>query len=184
MHGRKALVKLCRESADVDVIENACSALANLTWQHERNALAIGRTGGIEVLVDLCNSRSLFGSLYLDLSSLWQLVFRSQLTYHLNFCARRAHMHKHTHARARAHTHTHNPVLGPRTAEWDSNNRIQANAGEALVNATRNDSHENAERIRKHGVKPLVLLCASENLAVQRCSALVLGNVAQSDVNR
>ena len=51
--------------------------------------------------------------------------------------------------------------------------RVQANAAEALVNCTRNDSHENAERIRRAGIKPIVLLCTSTNLAVQRSSALI-----------
>ena len=45
--------------------------------------------------------------------------------------------------------------------------RVQANAAEALVNCTCNDSHENAERIRQAGIKPLVLLCTSRNLSVQ-----------------
>ena len=62
--------------------------------------------------------------------------------------------------------------------------RVQANAAEALVNCTRNDSHENAERIRQAGIKPLVLLCTSRNLSVQRSAALILGNIAQNDRNR
>ena len=107
--------------------------------------------------------------------------------------------------------------------------RVQGNAAEALVNATRNDrygnnsaggitvahahtfivliprisriplipliplilfippflpSHENAERIRSCGVRPIVLMCTSTNLVVQRAAPLVLGNIAQNDAIR
>jgi len=50
--------------------------------------------------------------------------------------------------------------------------RVQGNAAEALVNATRNDSHENAERVRSCGVRPIVLMCTSKNLIVQRAAPL------------
>lgn len=43
---------------------------------------------------------------------------------------------------------------------------IQANAAEALVNATRNHGEEVTARIHSLGIRPLVLMCGSENLQV------------------
>lgn len=45
---------------------------------------------------------------------------------------------------------------------------IQANAAEALVNATRNHGEEVTARIHSLGISPLVLMCGSENLQVTR----------------
>ncbi|CAN0462152.1 unnamed protein product, partial [Ectocarpus sp. 12 AP-2014] len=61
---------------------------------------------------------------------------------------------------------------------------IQANAAEALVNATRNHGDEVTVRIHSLGISPLVLMCGSHNLQVQRHAALVIGNVCQTDVHR
>ena len=61
---------------------------------------------------------------------------------------------------------------------------IHANAAEALVNATRLPTGDNANLVRQAGVASLVLLCGSQHVAVQRNAALVLGNVGQDDTNR
>lgn len=45
---------------------------------------------------------------------------------------------------------------------------IQANAAEALVNATRNHGEEVTARIHSLGISPLVLMCGSENLQVMK----------------
>lgn len=45
---------------------------------------------------------------------------------------------------------------------------IQANAAEALVNATRNHGEEVATRIHSLGISPLVLMCGSDNVLVRR----------------
>lgn len=45
---------------------------------------------------------------------------------------------------------------------------IQANAAEALVNATRNHGEEVTSRIHALGISPLVLMCGSENLQVTK----------------
>lgn len=39
-------------------------------------------------------------------------------------------------------------------------------------------------QVRYAGIAPLVLLCGSRHLSVQRSAALVLGNLAQDDTNR
>lgn len=46
---------------------------------------------------------------------------------------------------------------------------IQANAAEALVNATRNHGDEVTVRIHSLGISPLVLMCGSHNLQVRGC---------------
>ncbi|CAM9320335.1 unnamed protein product, partial [Hapterophycus canaliculatus] len=66
----------------------------------------------------------------------------------------------------------------------DQVEEIQANATEALVNATRNHGEEVATRIHALGISPLVLMCGSDNVQVQRHAALVIGNLCQTDAHR
>eukprot|EP00941_MAST-03F_sp_MAST-3F-sp1_P002002 g2002.t1 len=59
---------------------------------------------------------------------------------------------------------------------------VQANAVELLANATCLDGNIGvSDIIKKAGVRPLVLLCASQYLAVQQQISLVIGNLALSE---
>lgn len=52
---------------------------------------------------------------------------------------------------------------------------IQANAAEALVNATRNHGEEVTARVHSLGISPLVLMCGSENLQVMKDFTIAYG---------
>ncbi|CAM9262946.1 unnamed protein product, partial [Ectocarpus fasciculatus] len=116
---------------DVDAVQAATAALANLLCYSEANAVRLVAAGGIGVLVGLVSSYK-----------------------------------------------PHNLL------DFDQAEEIQANAAEALVNATRNHGDEVTVRIHSLGISPLVLMCGSHNLQVQRHAALVIGNVCQTDVHR
>ena len=64
------------------------------------------------------------------------------------------------------------------------NEVIHANAADVLANITQHDSWETSQRILRIDLAKIVLLLASRSLNVQRSAPLVLGNIAQSDVNR
>jgi hypothetical protein len=58
---------------------------------------------------------------------------------------------------------------------------IQANAAECLGNLTRNNNLDCIGLIKEAGLSPFVLMCGSDNVLVQRHAALVIGNLALED---
>ncbi|CAM9825753.1 unnamed protein product, partial [Laminaria digitata] len=116
---------------DVDAVQAATAALANLLCYSDANSIRLVAAGGIGVLVGLVSS------------------YRP-----------------------------HNLL------DSDQAEEIQANAAEALVNATRNHGEDAASRIHSLGISPLVLMCGSDNIQVKRHAALVLGNICQTDAHR
>ncbi|CAN0120353.1 unnamed protein product [Scytosiphon promiscuus] len=119
------------DTMDVDAVQAATAALANLLCYSETNSVRLVAAGGVGVLVGLVSS------------------YRP-----------------------------HNLL------DSDQVEEIQANAAEALVNATRNHGEEVATRIHSLGMGPLVLMCGSDNVQVQRHAALVVGNLCQTDAHR
>ena len=165
-----ALVGLCRKD-DPEVQRSAAAALGNLSFRHKPNQDREGDVGAVEVLVQLCKWSDDYDVLENSAGALANLA--------------RDHVRNALRIGAAGGIETLVELCdSDRTAELDDGERVQANAGEALVNATRNDCHENAERVRQCGITPLVLLSGSQNVLVQRSAALVLGNVAQNDANR
>ena len=167
------LTNLCGMERAPEVQRNAAAALGNLAYCHVGNQTAIGDVEGIEALVTLCALSEDVDVLETATAALVNLsrnheenALRIGIVNGMEALVRLVH--------------------STSTADLSSpdGERVQANAAEALVNATRNDSHENAERIRSCGVRELVLLCSSRNIAVQRCASLVLGNIAQNDMIR
>ena len=61
---------------------------------------------------------------------------------------------------------------------------IQANAAEVLANMFASFSDVLSARVHALGVGPLLLLCASNNVHVQRHAGLIVGNLAQSAAQR
>ena len=175
-HDRSALVNmvdLC-VSDDEESQRNAAACIGNMVYKHRSNQDKLGCiSGGIGALVNLCAARDLD---VVDNASaaLANAAFQHEENARLiGACGGVAVLIPLCHASAAAAEKVDN--IG---------NRIQQNAAEALVNITRNMSSENSTVVQKCGVGPLVLMCSSSYLPVQRCSALILGNVAQNDLSR
>jgi hypothetical protein len=166
------LVELLDEERIAEVQRNAAAAIGNMAFENPSNQSQLGDCGAVEALVALCARKDTdIDVLENSAAALGNLARRNEAnSLRIGICGG-------IEALVRL-------VNSGRTADLNDGERVQANAAEALVNATRNDSHENAERVRACGIRPLVLLCTSKNLSVQRSSALVLGNIAQNDQNR
>ena len=161
---------LCEREVSPEVQRNAVAAIANIAYRCRANQDAFASCETINALVDLCRESTdvdVIENACLGIANLTWKHEKNSLAV----------------GRAGGIEALVELCNSPRSSEWGCSS-VQADAAEALVNATRNDSHENAERIRRFGVRPLILLCASSAVAVQRCAALVLGNVAQNDANR
>ena len=168
-----AMIGLCDMENSPEIQRNAAAALGNMSFQHMPNQTTIGDSDGIEALCTLCGL-----SLDVDvLENATAALVNLSRSHEQN--ALRVGTSYGIEALVRLTNSTATADLSTGDGE-----RVQGNAAEALVNATRNDSHENAERIRSCGVRPIVLMCTSENLVVQRAAPLVLGNIAQNDAIR
>lgn len=169
----QTMINLCSMENSPEIQRNAAAALGNMSFNHMSNQTSIGDLGGIEVLCTLCGLSMDTDVLENSTAALVNLsrsheqnALRVGTAYGIE-------------ALVRLTNSTATADLSSRDGE-----RVQGNAAEALVNATRNDSHENAERIRSCGVRPIVLMCTSDNLVVQRAAPLVLGNISQNDAIR
>ena len=167
------LIELCGLDREPEVQRNAAAALGNMAFGHIGNQTSIGDSGGIEALCTLCGLSVDVDVLENATSALVNLSRNHEQN------ALRVGTAYGIEALVRLTNSTATADLSSLDGE-----RVQGNAAEALVNATRNDSHENAERIRSCGVRPIVLMCTSDNLIVQRAAPLVLGNIAQNDAIR
>ena len=167
------LVGLCT-SDDEESQRNAAACIGNMVYKHSTNQAKLGDiSGGICALVKLCSSGDLD---VVDNASaaLANAAFQHEENARLiGACGGVAVLVPLCHASAAAAEKIDN--IG---------NRIQQNAAEALVNITRNMSADNSGVVQQCGIGPLVLLCGSCYLPVQRCAALILGNIAQNDANR
>jgi HEAT repeat protein len=167
------LIELCGLDREPEVQRNAAAALGNMAFGHIGNQTSIGDSGGIEALCTLCGLSVDVDVLENATSALVNLSRNHEQN------ALRVGTAYGIEALVRLTNSTATADLSSPDGE-----RVQGNAAEALVNATRNDSHENAERIRSCGVRPIVLMCTSGNLIVKRAAPLVLGNIAQNDAIR
>ena len=167
------LIELCGLDREPEVQRNAAAALGNMSFGHIGNQTSIGDSGGVEALCTLCG-------LAVDVDVLENATAALvNLSRNHEQNALRVGTAYGIEALVRLTNSTATADLSTPDGE-----RVQGNAAEALVNATRNDSHENAERIRSCGVRPIVLMCTSDNLVVKRAAPLVLGNIAQNDAIR
>ena len=166
------LIELLDDRHGAEVQRNAAAAIGNMAFENPSNQNQLGDCGAVESLVNLCVEKETdIDVLENAAAALGNLARRNEAnSLRIGICGG-------IEALVRL-------ISSAKAADEHCGERVQANAAEALVNATRNDSHENAERIRACGIKPLVLLCTSKNLSVQRSAALVLGNIAQNDQNR
>ena len=156
-----AMVDLCSMEESPEVQRNAAAALGNMSFNHMANQTLIGDGGGIEALCTLCGL-----SLDVDvLENATAALVNLSRSHEQN--ALRVGTAYGIEALVRLTNSTATADLSTPDGE-----RVQGNAAEALVNATRNDSHENAERVRSCGVRPIVLMCTSKNLIVQRAAPL------------
>ena len=160
--------------SSAEVQRNAAAAIGNLAFENQTHQNQFGDSGAVEALVDLCvDSSTDIDVLENSAAALGNLARSHEMNaLRIGICGG-------IETLVRMMDSAKTSVGSDQDAI-----RVQANAAEALVNCTRNDSHENAERIRRAGIRPIVLLCTSTNLAVQRSSALILGNIAQNDRNR
>merc|ERR1712166_112041 len=169
----QAMIGLCSMENSPECQRNAAAALGNMAFNHIPNQTLIGDGGGIEALCTSCGL-----SLDVDvLENATAALVNLSRSHEQN--ALRVGTAYGIEALVRLTNSTATADLSTPDGE-----RVQGNAAEALVNATRNDSHENAERVRSCGVRPIVLMCTSTNLVVQRAAPLVLGNIAQNDAIR
>lgn len=114
--------------SDVDILDAATAALANLCSRNEMNSTLLSKAGGLYALVDLCHSYRGF-----DVTDRYRLE------------------------------------------------DIEANAAEAVANATKYENEATISVVMEKGTKPFVLMLASKNKTVLLNAALVLGNLAQND---
>ena len=169
-----ALIECLDFERTAEVQRNAAAAIGNLAFENRSHQNQFGDVGAVEALVSLCVEDSTDIDVLENAAAALGNLARSHESnaLRIGICGGIETMVR--------------VMNSPKTSVGSDHDgiRVQANAAEALVNCTRNDSHENAERIRQAGIKPLVLLCTSRNLSVQRSAALILGNIAQNDRNR
>ncbi|GMI08806.1 hypothetical protein TrVE_jg6426 [Triparma verrucosa] len=171
-HCVETVVKLCR-NVDEEIQTQAAATLANLGYANQRNQELIGASGGVESLVDLCRGVDV------DVIESASAALANIVTLHTGNAVRLAECGG---IDVLTHLITSNQIVN--LLDFDQVSEIQANCAECLANCTRNYGKANAARIHDLGVAPLVLMCGSHNLQVQRHSALVLGNISQDEDQR
>ena len=172
----ETVVKLCR-NIDEEIQTQAAATLANLGYANQKNQELIGASGGVEALVDLC--RGGVGGVDVDVIEAASAALANVVTLHTGNAVRLAECGG---IDVLTHLITSNQIVN--LLDFDQISEIQANCAECLANSTRNYGKANAARIHDLGISPLVLMCGSHNLQVQRHSALVLGNVSQDEDQR
>ena len=171
-HCIETMVKLCANS-DEEIQTHAAATLANLGYCNEKNQELIGRCSGIEALIDLCRGADV------DVIEASTAAVANLVTMHSGNAVRLAECGG---VDVLTHLITSNQIVN--LLDFDQVSEIQANAAECLANVTRNYGKANAARIHELGISPLVLMCGSQNIQVQRHSALVLGNISQDEDQR
>ncbi|GMI11415.1 hypothetical protein TrLO_g5165 [Triparma laevis f. longispina] len=171
-HCIETVVKLCR-NIDEEIQTQAAATLANLGYANQRNQELIGASGGVESLVDLCRGVDV------DVIESASAALANIVTLHTGNAVKLAECGG---IDVLTHLITSNQIVN--LLDFDQVSEIQANCAECLANCTRNYGKANAARIHDLGVAPLVLMCGSHNLQVQRHSALVLGNISQDEDQR
>jgi hypothetical protein len=170
----RAIIELLRRSDDVEVQKNAAAAIANIGYKEEYNQEMIGKLGGMSVLTELCFKSKAVDVLETASAALANCLCRNDANaLRLGRCDGISALLR------LCHTSASSDVVDVSLVE-----DVQANAAEALANLTRSDNGETAERINRRGVAPLVQMCASKNSMVRMHAPLVLGNIAQNDLNR
>jgi len=171
-HCVETVVNLCRNS-DEEIQTQAAATLANLGYACQKNQELIGACGGVDALVDLLQGGDV------DVIEAATAALANIITLHSGNGVRLAQAGG---VDILSHLITSNQIVN--LLDFDQISEIQANAAECLANVTRNYGRANAARIHELGITPLVLMCGSKNLQVQRHSALVIGNIAQDEEQR
>eukprot|EP00520_Triparma_pacifica_P008736 CAMPEP_0118651064 /NCGR_PEP_ID=MMETSP0785-20121206/10589_1 /TAXON_ID=91992 /ORGANISM="Bolidomonas pacifica, Strain CCMP 1866" /LENGTH=2593 /DNA_ID=CAMNT_0006543497 /DNA_START=44 /DNA_END=7822 /DNA_ORIENTATION=+ len=171
-HCIETVVGLCR-NLDEEIQTQAAATLANLAYGNEKNQELIGSCGGVEVLLDLCRGADV------DVIEASTAALANLVTLHSGNAVRLASCGG---VDALSHLITSNQIVN--LLDFDQISEIQANAAECLANVTRNYGKANAARIHDLGLAPIILMCGSHNLQVQRHAALVLGNISQDEDQR
>ena len=171
-HCIETVVGLCR-NLDEEIQTQAAATLANLAYGNEKNQELIGSCGGVEVLVDMCRGADV------DIIEAGTAALANLVTLHSGNAVRMAECGG---VDALTHLITSNQIVN--LLDFDQISEIQANAAECLANITRNYGKANAARIHDLGLAPIILMCGSHNLQVQRHAALVLGNISQDEDQR